>query len=151
MKKNKYANRAYLDYVDKKTPNSRHLITMLIAFLVGGAICAVGQGVSDLIKLVAKDIDRECLAALTTAVMIFLGAFFTGTGLYGKLGSFAGAGSVVPITGFANSVVSPAIEFKTEGFIYGVAAKMFVIAGPIIVYGALSSTLVGLIYYFIYL
>jgi len=84
-------------------------------------------------------------------IMIFLGAFLTGLGVYDRIGKYAGGGSIVPITGFANSVVSPAIEFKTEGYVYGTAAKMFVIAGPIIVFGIASSVLVGLIYYFGYL
>ena len=80
-------------------------------------------------------------------VMIFLGAILTGFGIYDRIGKYAGGGSIVPITGFANSVVSPAMEFKTEGFVYGVAAKMFIIAGPIIVFGIASGVLVGLIYY----
>ena len=82
-------------------------------------------------------------------VMIFLGAFLTGLGVYDRIGKYAGGGSIVPITGFANSVVSPAIEFKTEGYIYGLASKMFVVSGPIIVYGISSSVLVGIIYYLI--
>jgi stage V sporulation protein AC len=82
--------------------------------------------------------------------MIFLGAFLTGLGVYDRIGKYAGGGSIVPITGFANSVVSPAIEFKTEGFVYGVAAKMFIVAGPIIVFGIVGSVLVGLVYFFIY-
>lgn len=87
------------------------------------------------------------LAGTTSIVMIFLGALLTGLGVYDRIGKYAGGGSIVPITGFANSVVSPAMEFKSEGFIYGLAAKMFVIAGPIIVFGVISSVAVGLIYY----
>ena len=83
--------------------------------------------------------------------MIFLGALLTGLGVYDRIGKFAGGGSIVPITGFANSVVSPAMEFKTEGFVYGTASKMFIVAGPIIVFGIASSVLVGFVYYFIYL
>lgn len=82
--------------------------------------------------------------------MIFIGAFLTGLGVYDRIGKYAGGGSIVPITGFANSVVSPAMEFKTEGFVYGLASKMFIVAGPIIVFGVLSSVLVGLIYFIIY-
>ena len=91
------------------------------------------------------------LAAYVSVIMIFLGAFLTGLGVYDRIGKYAGGGSIVPITGFANSVVSPAMEFKSEGFIYGLAAKMFVIAGPIIVFGVAGSVAVGLIYYLIHL
>lgn len=91
------------------------------------------------------------LAAFVSVVLIFLGGFLTGLGVYDRIGKYAGGGSIVPITGFANSVVSPAMEFKSEGFIYGTAAKMFVIAGPIIVFGVASSVLVGLGYYIYFL
>jgi stage V sporulation protein AC len=116
---------------------------------VGGLICSIGQT----IRIVFEQflgLSGDELSGFVSAVMIFLGAFLTGLGVYDRIGKFAGGGSIVPITGFANSVVSPAIEFKTEGFIYGVASKMFVIAGPIIVFGIASSVLVGLIYYVIY-
>lgn len=144
---NETQNKVYLDYVNKKTPNSRHLITMLWAFIIGGLFCVVGQGISDLIKYIEPSMPLEQVNGYTTFTMVFIGATLTGLGLYGKLGAFAGAGSLVPITGFANAVVAPAIEFKTEGWIYGLSAKMFIIAGPVIVYGVLSSVLVGLIYF----
>lgn len=91
----------------------------------------------------------EETSALTSIIMVFIGALLTGVGIYDKIASFAGAGTVVPITGFANAVVAPAIEFKKEGFVFGVAAKMFTIAGPVLVYGIGSSVIIGLIYYFI--
>jgi stage V sporulation protein AC len=87
------------------------------------------------------------LAGTTSIILIFIGSLLTGLGVYDRIGKFAGGGSIVPITGFANSVVSPAMEFKTEGYIYGLAAKMFTVAGPILVFGVLSSVCVGLIYY----
>ena len=96
------------------------------------------------------NLEGDELAAYVSMIMIFIGALLTGLGIYDRIGKYAGGGSIVPITGFANSVVSPAMEFKTEGYIYGLAAKMFIIAGPIIVFGVSSSVLVGLIYYFIY-
>lgn len=96
------------------------------------------------------NLEGDELASYVSMIMIFLGAILTGFGIYDRIGKYAGGGSIVPITGFANSVVSPAMEFKTEGFIYGLAAKMFTIAGPIIVFGVASSVLVGLIYFFIY-
>jgi stage V sporulation protein AC len=89
----------------------------------------------------------DALAGATSMVMIFLGAFLTGLGVYDRIGKYAGGGSIVPITGFANSVVSPAMEFKTEGFIYGLSAKMFTVAGPIIVFGIIGSVITGLVYY----
>ena len=91
----------------------------------------------------------EDTSALTSIIMVFLGALLTGIGIYDKIANFAGAGTIVPITGFANAVVAPAIEFKKEGFVFGVAAKKFTIAGPVLVYGIGSSVIIGLIYYFI--
>ena len=108
---------------------------MLAAFFVGGLICCVGEGVSDLLKLIFPAMTEEDVATWTTVVMIFAGSFLTAIGVYDKLGHFAGGGSIIPITGFANSVVSPAVEYNREGVFFGVCAKMFVIAGPIIVFG----------------
>ena len=96
-------------------------------------------------------VDEEKVKNIVPIIMIFIGALLTGTGTYSKLANFGGAGTVVPITGFSNAVVSPAIEFKKEGFVFGVAAKMFTIAGPVLVYGIGSSVIVGIIYYFIQL
>jgi len=115
------------------------------AFVVGGLICTLGQAVLNFFS--GQGMSPKEAAAATSAVMIFLGAFFTGLGLYDKLGAFAGAGSIVPITGFANSIVSPAMEFKREGYVLGVGAKMFTVAGPVIVYGTFAAFVVGLIAY----
>lgn len=122
--------------------------TLIAAFLVGGIICCIGEGVGDAIKAVFQSISDKEIATWESCVMIFLGSLLTAVGLYDKLGHFAGAGSIVPITGFANSIVSPAMEFNREGVFFGVCAKMFVIAGPIIVFGTVASFVVGLIYWF---
>ncbi|MBO4251529.1 MAG: stage V sporulation protein AC [Clostridia bacterium] len=144
-----FINENYLNYIKSVSPRTNESKTLFRAFLVGGLICCIGQGFRYLFEY-ALGLSGNELAAFVSAVMIFLGAFLTGLGVYDRIGKFAGGGSIVPITGFANSVVSPAIEFKTEGYIYGLAAKMFVIAGPIIVFGVASSVLVGLVYYGIY-
>lgn len=145
----KFINDNYLNYVKSVSPKTNEKRSLIRAFLVGGLICSIGQGLRYMFQYLVG-LEGDELAAYVSAVMIFLGAFLTGLGVYDRIGKFAGGGSIVPITGFANSVVSPAIEFKTEGYVYGVAAKMFVIAGPIIVFGVASSVLVGLIYYGIY-
>ncbi len=144
-----FINDNYLNYVKSVSPKTNEKRSLIRAFLVGGLICAIGQGLRYMFQYLVG-LEGDELAAYVSTVMIFLGAFLTGLGVYDRIGKFAGGGSIVPITGFANSVVSPAIEFKTEGYVYGVAAKMFVIAGPIIVFGVASSVLVGLIYYGIY-
>ena len=115
---------------------------------VGGVICFIGQFVRYMF-MYWGGLYGDALASATSMVMIFLGAFLTGLGIYDRIGKYAGGGSIVPITGFANSVVSPAMEFKTEGFIYGLSAKMFTVAGPIIVFGIIGSVLTGLSYYLI--
>ena len=129
-----------------KIPKPKLGVHCFNAFWVGGVICVIGQFVSDFFSKMG--IPKDELGGYVSIVMIFLGAIFTGIGIYDKLGDFAGAGSVVPITGFANSVVAPAMEFKKEGFVFGVAAKMFTIAGPVLVYGIGSSVIVGILYYF---
>lgn len=115
------------------------------AFIVGGGICVVGQIIKDIMMYFG--VAEPDAANFLSIIMVFIGAFLTGIGVYDKIGEFSGAGSLVPITGFANSIVSPAIEFKSEGFILGLGAKMFTIAGPVLVYGIGSSVIVGLIYY----
>ncbi len=136
---------AYQQHVKEKAPKSNTVSQCLRAFLVGGLICCVGQLIKDYGSN-ALGLNEDLTAALTAITLVFLGALFTGLGVYDKLGSWAGAGSVVPITGFANSIVAPAMEFKREGLVLGTAAKMFTIAGPVLVYGIGSSILVGLIY-----
>ena len=136
----------YRNMVNDRMPKSKTLLNCVYAFLVGGAICCIGQLVGDAGTL-CLSLDEKQRAAFTSIVMIFLGALFTGVGLYDKLGSFAGAGSVVPITGFANSIVAPAMEHTREGLVLGVAANMFTIAGPVLVYGIVSGMIIGIIYW----
>ena len=134
----------YSRMVSAHTPPSHHVRGCLRAFWVGGVICCIGQAVRAFGETTLQ-LDQDGVAALTAIVMVFLGATLTGLGVYDKIGSWAGAGSIVPITGFANSIVSPAMEFKREGLILGTAAKMFTIAGPVLVYGVGASVIVGLI------
>ena len=137
---------AYLKYVAKITPKSNEKRSLLNAFLVGGFICSIGQFIRYMFMLFG-DFTGDELAMATSMVLIFIGVLLTGFGVYDNIGKHAGGGSIVPITGFANSVASPAMEFAREGLIYGMASKMFVVAGPIIVYGVTGSVIVGLIYY----
>lgn len=136
----------YNKYVKETMPKSHTFSGCIKAFLVGGLICVIGQGISDIGKNLLK-LDEKGTAAFTCIVLIFFGALLTGLGVYDVIGKFAGAGSIVPITGFANSMVSPALEYKREGYVLGVGAKLFTIAGPVLVYGISTSVLVGLIYF----
>lgn len=138
-------NKNYIAYVNSFDPPTQHFKNCLRAFLVGGLICCIGQFIRYMLEFVVG-LSGDELAGTTSIVLIFLGTLLTGFGVYDRIGRNAGAGSIVPITGFANSVASPAIEFKTEGMVYGMAAKMFIVAGPIIVFGVLAGTAVGLIY-----
>ena len=139
----------YLEYVKGIAPKTKQKRSIIHAFWVGGLICSIGQTLRFLLEF-GLGLSGDELSSYVSMIMIFLGAFLTGLGVYDRIGKYAGGGSIVPITGFANSVVSPAVEFKTEGYVYGTAAKMFVIAGPIIVFGVISSILVGIIYYILY-
>ena len=139
-------NKNYLEYVSDISPKTNEARSLLHAFWVGGVICLVGQFIRFMLEYLLGLYGDE-LAGTTSIVLIFLGSLLTGLGVYDRIGKYAGGGSIVPITGFANSVVSPAMEFKSEGYIYGLAAKMFVIAGPIIVFGVIGSVAVGLVYY----
>ena len=136
-------NEEYNEYIKKKQPRSPLGMDMLRAFLVGGLICAGGEGLRAL--YISLGLDTESAGTAVSISLVFLGALLTGLGLYDDIARFAGAGTLVPITGFANSVVSPAIDFKSEGFITGMASKMFVVAGPVIVFGTLASVAYGVI------
>ena len=136
----------YAKLVKKKSPPSSLFKDICLAFVIGGLICTVGQLINSLIS--SFGVEKEEASAITSSAMIFLGAFLTGTGIYDNIARYGKAGTLVPITGFANSIVSPAMEYKTEGYILGVGAKMFTIAGPVLVYGICSSVVYGLIYYF---
>ncbi len=135
----------YQDYVDKKSPNSPIIKNCLCAFFVGGLICCIGQIILDICK--ARGLSIELSGTVCSIVLIGLSAFLTGLNVFNKIGKFAGAGSLIPITGFANSIVSPAMEYKSEGYVMGVGAKMFTVAGPVLVYGISASILVGLVYF----
>lgn len=115
---------------------------------MGGVICTVGQGLFDLYGKI-PEIDGENVPIYVSVTLVFLSAFLTGIGVYDKIAKFGGAGTLVPITGFANAMVSPAMEFKTEGFILGLGVKMFIIAGPVLVYGTVASFIYGILYYVI--
>lgn len=139
----------YKKHVTKTCPKTKEWRTMILAFIVGGTICMIGEGFNDLYTEVIPKFNSQQVSTLVTITMIFLGSLFTGIGLYDKLGRHAGAGSVIPITGFANSVVSPAVEFNREGLFFGVMSNMFVVAGPVIVSGVVWSVLVGVIYFIV--
>lgn len=143
MKKD-YTSEEYNKYVKKMSPKSKLLKDTVIAFLVGGLICVIAEFISLTMK--KYGVDEETVKTAVPVIMIFIGAFLTGINVYGKIGKFAGAGSIVPITGFANAVVSSAMEFKSEGFVSGLAVKMFTVAGPVIVYGIAVSVAIGLVY-----
>ncbi len=137
-------NKQYQDYVDKKSPNSPILKNCFNAFWVGGLICTIGQLILDICKF--RGLNEEVSGTITSIILIGISAFLTGLNLFNRIGKFAGAGSLVPITGFSNSIVSPAMEYKSEGYIMGVGAKMFTVAGPVLVFGISASILVGIVY-----
>ena len=136
-------NEQYSKYVDKKSPNSPILKNCFFAFIIGGLICSIGQIIFDFCKF--KGLEQTECNTIVSICLIGLSAFLTGLNIFNKIGKIAGAGSLVPITGFANSIVSPAMEYKSEGYIMGVGAKMFTIAGPVLVYGISASVLIGII------
>ena len=136
----------YGEMVKKASPNSKSCIDIPCAFVIGGLICVIGQALTDFYSYLGFD-DRTS-AAWCTVTLVFLSALLTGLGVYEKIAKHGGAGTLVPVTGFANAVASPAVEFKSEGYILGLGAKIFIIAGPVILYGTAASVLYGLIYYF---
>ena len=132
----------YKSYVFEKMPKSSHWKNMFWAFVIGGTICIIGQAFIQFYLLWFSDQDASVLASGT---LVLIAAIMTGFGVYDNIGRFAGAGSTIPITGFSNAVVSPALEFRAEGYIYGVGAKMFLVAGPVIVNGVTISVIVALL------
>lgn len=147
MEETTQSKRMYDKMVKEASPDSPIVLNCIKAFVSGGMICTIGQLIRNYIE--TFHLGEDTTSLIVCVILILASAILTGLGIYGKLGKYCGAGTIVPITGFANSVVSPAIEFKKEGLVFGMAAKMFLIAGPVIVYGTLTSMLVGLIYYFI--
>ncbi len=134
----------YKQYVDKKSPNSPILKNCFNAFWVGGLICTIGQIIFNICQ--ERQIDETSCGTIVSIILIGISAFLTGLNIFNKIGKFAGAGSLIPITGFANSIVSPAMEYKSEGYVMGVGGKMFTVAGPVLVFGISASIIVGLIY-----
>ena len=139
-------NKKYLAYVSAKSPTTREWPTLFYAFVIGGLICCFGQAVSDTLQMWFPAMTETELGAWTLIVIIFITCILTGIGVFDDIARFAGAGTIIPITGFANSICSSAIEFRREGIIFGMCAKMFTVAGPVIVSAVVSSTLVGIVY-----
>lgn len=144
MKTDEQSKIEYGKMVDKISPNSPIVSNCIKAFISGGLICTLGE---ILLQILEQYNSEDESALITSIILIGLSALLTGFGLYEKMGKYCGAGTIVPITGFANSVVSSAIEFKKEGYILGMGSKMFILAGPVIVYGTLTSMVVGLFYF----
>lgn len=148
MDKNKInpieTKKTYQEYVNKKSPNSPILKNCFNVFWVGGLICTIGQIIMNICK--ERGFDQTTSGTVVSIILIAISAFLTGLNIFNKIGKFAGAGSLVPITGFANSIVSPAMEYKSEGYVMGVGGKMFTVAGPVLVFGISTSIAVGLIY-----
>ena len=133
----------YRQYVQNKAKKSPVVKDTALAFVIGGLICVIGQLIQN--GWSAAGLDQEAAGTATSCSLVFLSALLTGLNLYNKIARFGGAGTLVPITGFANAVVSPAIDFKSEGFVTGMAAKMFLVAGPVIVFGTLASVIYGIL------
>lgn len=144
-KVSKAEQQKYQEKFEKAKPKTPIVKNIIWAFVVGGLICVLGQFFQNYFE--SLGLGKKEAAGSTSIVLIFLSAFFTGLGVYDELGRRAGAGSIVPITGFANSIVAPAMEFKREGYVFGIGAKMFVIAGPVLVYGISTAVLIGFIYW----
>lgn len=142
-------NKKYNAYVDSKKPLTKNFPTLIYAYLIGGLICILGQVILDTLLNIFPSMSLEEANTWMLIVLIFIASFLTGIGVYDRIGVFAGAGSIVPITGFSNSICSPAVEFKREGIIFGLCVKMFSVAGPVIVNGTVISIIVGFIYLFL--
>ena len=136
----------YKKFADAHAPHSPIVKNCVFAFLVGGTICTLAQGLTDL-YLIIPNMTLENSRTLVSVTLIFLAVLLTGIGVFDKIAKFAGAGTLVPITGFANSVASPAIDSRSEGYILGVGAKIFTVCGPVILYGTFAGTIYGVIYY----
>lgn len=142
-------NKKYNEYVNSKKPSTKNFPTLIYAYIIGGVICMIGQGIQDVLMVIFPMMSIEAAGTWMLIILIFIASLLTGLGVYDRIGVFAGAGSIVPITGFSNSITSPAVEFKKEGIIFGLCVKMFTVAGPVIVNGTVISIIVGIIYLFI--
>lgn len=141
------SNEEYSELTKQRSHNSKLCKTVPMAFLVGGLICTLGEAMMNIYAMAG--LNRDACASLASMTLVFLSILFTGLEWYDRIAQHAGAGTLVPITGFANAVASPALDFKSEGFVLGLGAKMFVIAGPVIVYGISASVVYGIIYYIV--
>ena len=150
MKKEKHLSRneQYNIYVEAKIPKTKSFPSLIYSFLVGGVICMIGQGINDGLMAIFPTMGQEEANSWMLIILILIASLLTGLGWYDRIGVFAGAGSIVPITGFSNSINSPAVEFKKEGIIFGLCVKMFSVAGPVIVCGLVISFITGIIYLF---
>ena len=137
-------NKEYQNYVDSKSPNSPIFKNCFNAFWVGGLICVIGQIIKEI--CISRGLSTELAGTVVSIILIGISAFLTGLNIFNRIGKFAGAGSLIPITGFANSIVSPAMEYKSEGYVMGVGGKMFTVAGPVLVFGISASVIVGIVY-----
>lgn len=142
-------NKKYNAYVEAKSPKTKEFPSLFYSFFVGGLICCIGQGIYDLMQYIFPAMTDTELGAWMLIILIFIACFLTAVGIFDQIGSFAGAGTIIPITGFANSIASPALEYKKEGIIMGLCVKMFTVAGPVIVCGIVASIIVGIVYLFI--
>ena len=142
----KTRNEKYNQYVEAKIAKTKSWPSLFNSFWVGGVICIIGQGINDIILTIFPTLAEQTAWGYTLIILIFIASLLTSIGVYDRIGHFAGGGSIVPITGFSNSITSPALDFKSEGIIFGMCVKMFSIAGPVIVIGIVASTIVGLLY-----
>ena len=138
------SKKEYQNYVNKNSPNSPIIKNWFNAFWVGGLNCSIGQIILNICK--SRELSQEISGTIVSIILIGISAFLTGLNIFNKIGKFAGAGSLIPITGFANSIVSPAMEYKSEGYVMGVGGKMFTVAGPVLVFGISTSIIVGIVY-----
>ncbi len=146
---NKEEQKVYKKEIKDVAPKTKHISTLLRAFFTGGTICCIGQGVNQVLGILLPSLTEEDRGGYTTLLMIFFTGILTAFGVYDHIGNFGGAGSIIPITGFANSIVSQAMEHKREGIIFGICSNMFAIAGPVIVMGITASVVVGIVYLFL--
>lgn len=142
-------NKKYNEYVESKSPKTKPYPSLIYSFLIGGFICCLGQAIYDFLSFLMPQLTDSELNAWMLVVLIFIACFLTALGVFDDIAKFAGAGTIIPITGFANSIASPAMEYKREGLIFGLCVKMFTVAGPVIVSGVVASIVVGIVYLFI--
>lgn len=149
MKNAESPSQQYVDYVNKLVPKTRPFPSLLNAFWVGGVICCIGQLFADSLLLLMPSMEVSAASGFASMILIFLASFLTGIGVFDRIGKFAGAGTIVPITGFSNSITCAGMEAKSEGIVYGICVKMFTIAGPVIVFGVFSSVVIGFVYWIV--